>query len=61
MLSTNHYKSKKYVIIDTFIRFITAVYYVSVQILQKDNHYMTAMVISYIVLRNDYKGQIYHS
>jgi hypothetical protein len=49
------------VIIDTFIRFFTAVCNGSVQILQNDSPDMTAIVISNIVLRNDYKGQIYYS
>jgi hypothetical protein len=49
------------VIIDTLIRFFTAVSNGSVQILQNDSPYTTAMVILYIILRNDYKGQIYYS
>jgi hypothetical protein len=46
------------VIIDTFIRFFTAVCNGSVQILQNDSPYMTAIVISNIVVSNNYKGQI---
>jgi hypothetical protein len=49
------------VIIDIFIRFFTAVCNASVQLLQTESPYMIAMVISYIGLRNDYKGQMWYS
>jgi hypothetical protein len=34
---------------------------VSVQLLQNEGPYMIAIVITYIGLRNDYKGQMWYS
>jgi hypothetical protein len=41
------------VIFDNFKRFLTAVNYVAVQLLQNECSYMNAMIISYIQLRKN--------
>jgi hypothetical protein len=46
------------VIFDIFIRFFTALFNASVEILQNQIPYMIAKVISYIGLRNDYTLQM---
>jgi hypothetical protein len=46
------------VLIDIIIRFFTAVYNASVQPLQNESPYMITIVISYIGIRNDFKGQM---
>jgi hypothetical protein len=49
------------VMIDIFIRFFTAVCNASVQLLQNESPYMSAMVYTYLGLRNEYKGQMWYS
>jgi hypothetical protein len=44
---------------DNFSRFYKAVYHASVQQLKNESPYMIAMVISYIVHRNNETGQIW--
>jgi hypothetical protein len=45
-------------VLDIFSRLFMRIGYVLVQLLQNEGSYMIAMVITYVGLRNDYKGQM---
>jgi hypothetical protein len=49
------------ILIVIFIGFFKAVGNASVQLLQDESPYVTAMVISHLRLRNEYKGQMSHT
>jgi hypothetical protein len=46
------------IVIHIFSRFFKGIGIIFDQYLQKENPYMIAMVITYVGLRNDYKGQM---
>jgi hypothetical protein len=45
-------------VIHIFSRFFMRIGKVFVQLLQNESHYIIAMVIIYVGLRNDFKGQM---
>jgi hypothetical protein len=47
--------------LDNFSLFFMTVDYVAVQLLQNECPYMIAMVITYVGIRNDYRGWMLYS